>query len=320
MNTTYTKRILVTGGAGFIGSNLLNILVEKYPEYHFTNVDTLTSVSNINNITVSDRQNYTFTKVDIRDLTQLRQVFEEGRFTDVIHLAAETHVDVSIENPNVFIETNVLGTANLLSLAHEFGINRFLQVSTDEVYGALSETDPAFTEDSPLLPNSPYSASKVGGDMLVRAYHKTYGLDTVTTRCSNNYGPRADVTKFIPRAITTLLSGESIPVYGKGDQIRDWLYVEDHVQAIDIVFHKGVSGDTYNVGGGVEKRNIEIAELLTKMLEREGAIEFVTDRKGHDFRYAINDVKIRALGYSPLTSFEVGIEKTVSWYRENHTP
>ena len=315
MNTVYTKRILVTGGAGFIGSTLLNILVPKYPEYHFTNLDALTAVSDITNVTVTEEPNYNFIQADIRDRELMDSLFKTHGFTHIIHLAAETHVDVSIEDPNRFLETNVLGTGNLLSASLKYGIQRFLHVSTDEVYGALSETDLPFTEETSLAPNSPYSASKAGSDMLVRAFHKTYGLDVITTRCSNNYGPRQDITKFIPRAITKLLQGEKIPVYGQGAQIRDWLFVEDHVHALDLAFHKGVSGEVYNVGGGTELRNIDIAHTLAKMADRTDALEFVPDRKGHDFRYAIDDRKIQSLGYTPVTPFEDGLKKTFTWYK-----
>jgi dTDP-glucose 4,6-dehydratase len=319
MTTVYTKKILVTGGAGFIGSTFLNMMVPKYPDYHFTNLDALTKIADVNNITVADASNYTFIHADIRDIEVLQTIFTEHAFTDIIHFAAETHVDVSIVHPNIFAETNVLGTTNLLSAALNHHITRFHHISTDEVYGALTAHDPAFTELTPLAPNSPYSASKASSDMMVRAFHKTYGLDTVITRCSNNYGPRQDVTKYIPRAISSLLAGESIPVYGVGAQIRDWLYVEDHVRAIDIVFHKGISGEIYNVGGGVEKENIYIAETLAEMTGRPGAITFVTDRKGHDFRYAVDDKKIRTLGYTPQVTLEEGLAHTVTWYKNRHT-
>lgn len=312
------KIILVTGGAGFIGSTYLNLMVPKYPDYQFVNLDALTSVASLENVTVSNAPNYQFVRGDIRDKGLLTKLFTEHRFTDVIHFAAETHVDVSIEKPQLFVETNVQGTSNLLSAAMEHGIDRFHHISTDEVYGALGLSDEAFTEDTPLAPNSPYSASKAGSDMLVRAFHKTYGLNTVITRCSNNYGPRQDRTKFIPRAITSLLSGGNIPVYGQGAQIRDWLYVDDHVAAIDLVFHNGEAGHVYNVGGGQELPNIQIAALLAEKMDRSDAIEFVEDRKGHDFRYAINDTKIRTLGYDPQTSLEEGLEKTVAWYRDQN--
>lgn len=316
MNTVYTKHILVTGGAGFIGSTLLNMLVQKYPEYHFTNLDALTPISDITNVTVTDMPNYSFMQADIRDRELMDSLFKTLGCTHVIHLAAETHVDVSIEDPNRFLETNVLGTGNLLSASLKYGIQRFLHVSTDEVYGALGETDPAFTEETPLAPNSPYSASKASSDMLVRAFNKTYGLDVVTTRCSNNYGPRQDITKFIPRAITKLLCGEKIPVYGQGTQIRDWLFVEDHVHALDLAFHRGISGEIYNVGGGTELRNRDIAQTLAEMANRTDALEFVPDRKGHDFRYSIDDRKIQSLGYTPVTPFAEGLKRTFAWYEE----
>jgi dTDP-glucose 4,6-dehydratase len=315
MDTVYTKRILVTGGAGFIGSTFLNMLVPKYSEYHFTNLDALTNVADKNNVMVDSAPNYSFIHMDIRNKEKLDELFTKERFTDIIHFAAETHVDVSIKEPNLFIETNLVGTGNLLSCALTHTIDRFLHISTDEVYGALTLTDPAFTEETPLTPNSPYSASKAGSDLLVRAFHKTYGLNTVTTRCSNNYGPRQDITKFIPRAITTLLQGGNIPVYGTGEQMRDWLFVEDHIRALDIAFHEGVRGSVYNIGGGTEKQNIEIAQLLCEMAGRPHAIVFVEDRKGHDFRYAINDTKIQELGYAPQMSLANGLKETFEWYK-----
>lgn len=311
----FKKTILVTGGAGFIGSTLLNHLVIKYPKYTFINIDSLTAVADLNNIEVAESQNYFFAQVDIRDRVSLEEIFKNHEVTDVMHLAAESHVDVSITNPNIFIETNLVGTGNLLSLALKYNINRFLHVSTDEVYGSLSLTDAPFTEASPLLPNSPYSASKAGSDCLVRAFNVTYGLDTIITRCSNNYGPRQDLSKFIPNAICKLLSDESIPVYGDGSNIRDWLFVDDHVTALDLLFHEGKSGEVYNIGGGTEKSNLEVAQMIAELAGLPNAIAFVEDRKGHDFRYAIEDKKIRELGYSPNTPFDTGIQTTFTWYR-----
>ena len=309
------RTILVTGGAGFIGSTLLNHLVIKYPTYTFINVDSLTAVADLDNIDVSESQNYSFVQVDIRDKVALEEIFKTHGITDIMHLAAESHVDVSITNPNIFVETNLNGTANLLTLALQYNINRFLHVSTDEVYGALSLTDAPFTEDSPVLPNSPYSASKAGSDCLVRAFNVTYGLNTIITRCSNNYGPRQDLSKFIPNAISKLLSDESIPVYGDGSNIRDWLFVDDHVAALDLLFHDGTSGEVYNIGGGTEKSNLEVAHTLTELAESPDAISFVADRKGHDFRYAIEDRKIRDLGYAPTVNFNEGLQKTFQWYQ-----
>lgn len=314
-----SKKIIITGGAGFIGSTLLNVLVPRYPQYRFINIDTLTSAADLNNVIVSGAPNYSFHQIDIRDKNSLRTIYEKEQPTDIIHLAAESHVDVSIANPQIFVETNINGTANLLSLALEFKINRFHYVSTDEVYGSLGATDAPFTENSTLLPNSPYSASKAAGDCLVRAFNKTYGLNTLITRCSNNYGPRQDASKFIPNAITKLLAGEQIPVYGDGSNIRDWLYVEDHVNALDIVFHQGEAGEVYNIGGGTEKTNLEIATLLSNLMNQLDAIKFVEDRKGHDFRYAINDKKLRAIGYKPQIDLATGLKRTLDWYQKDHS-
>lgn len=315
----YKKKILITGGAGFIGSNYLNTFVDKYKEYFFINVDLLTYAGKPENISVSDRKNYCLEKVDIRDLQILRTIFEEHAPTDVIHFAAETHVDFSIENPSIFIETNVLGTHNLLLLAKEKNIKRFHQISTDEVYGALQESDPAFTTSHSLAPNSPYSASKASADMLVRSYHKTFGQDTVITRCSNNYGTRQDISKLIPKAITNLLQNKKIPVYAEGKNIRDWIHVEDHIDAIDSVFHHGEAGKIYNIGGDSEIRNIEIIrKILTLLNKDESYLEFVPDRKGHDFRYAIDNSEIaQSLGWKPKISLEKGLADTVKYYKDN---
>lgn len=314
----YDRKIIVTGGAGFIGSTFLNLSVPKYPNYYFINIDSLTSISNIDNVVVSDSDNYYFNQIDIRDKAALEKVFQEENVTDVINFAAESHVDVSIENPQIFVETNINGTANLLSLAQKHNITRFLQVSTDEVYGALKASDEPWTELSPLQPNSPYSASKAASDCLVRAFHVTYGLNTITTRCSNNYGPRQDSTKFIPNSIKHLLEGKKIPVYGKGENIRDWLYVEDHVQALDLLFHEGESGSIYNIGGGTEKYNYEVATLLAEMAGKKDAIEFVTDRRGHDFRYSLVGKPLNELDWEPKVDFKTGLNLTFEWYKENH--
>lgn len=311
------KTILVTGGLGFIGSNYLNKFVPKYPEYTFINVDCITYAGHPDNVTVSKSPNYHFERVDIRDSEGLEKVFAKYNPTDIIHFAAESHVDISITNPKIFIETNINGTHNLLLLAMKYKIDRYHQVSTDEVYGALSKDDEPFNLQSPIAPNSPYSASKASADLLVRSYHKTFGLKTTITRCSNNYGPNQDKTKLIPKAIINLLENKKIPVYGRGENVRDWIYVEDHIDAIDLVFHKGITGNIYNVGGKTEVKNIDIVKKLIKMTGRnESSIEFVEDRKGHDFRYAIDNTEIeKELGWMPKISLGEGLEKTVNFYK-----
>src|SRR3989344_1500828 len=314
----YARKILVTGGAGFIGSNYLNKYVPLYPDYFFINVDMLTYAGRLENIHVSKNSNYIFEKEDIRDIAMLQSVFKKHKPTDIIHFAAETHVDRSIDGPSIFVETNVIGTHNLLILALEHKIQRFLHVSTDEVYGSLAEADKPFNTSSLLSPNSPYSASKAGSDMLVRSYNKTYGLNTIITRCSNNYGPYQDESKLIPKAILNALRGKEIPVYGRGENIRDWIYVEDHIDALDTAFHKGLSGKVYNVGGNSEVRNIEIVKKLLSMLgKNESLIEFVADRKGHDFRYAIDNQEIeKELGWKPKINLEKGLARTVEFFKK----
>lgn len=314
MMKQYEKTILVTGGAGFIGSTYLNHMVVKYPSYFFINVDALTSISDVHNIIVTEADNYHFIQANICDLSKLTEIFAEHQPTHIVHFAAESHVDVSITNPNIFIETNIVGTSNLLALALSNNLERFVHISTDEVYGALEMNDDPFTETTPIAPNSPYSASKASSDLLVRAYNETYGLNTVITRCSNNYGPRQDRTKFIPRAITALTHSEKIPVYGEGLNVRDWLHVDDHVSAIDIVMHDGVSGEIYNIGGGTEMTNIAIAKLLCEFAQTPNGYEFVTDRKGHDFRYAINSSKMQSLGWKATKDFSTGLKETYQWY------
>jgi dTDP-glucose 4,6-dehydratase len=312
------KVILVTGGMGFIGSTYINICVPRYPEYLFINIDSLTKVANKKNITVSKYPNYLFIKADIRNEKKLESIFKKYHPTDIIHFAAESHVDLSIKNPHLFVETNILGTHNLLNLSKKYSLNRFYQISTDEVYGSLEKNDPAFTEETLLAPNSPYSSSKAAAEFLARSYNKTYGLDVVISRCSNNYGPNQDSTKLIPRFIGLLLKDKKVPVYGKGENIRDWLYVDDHIEAIDLIFHKGKSGEIYNIGGNEEKTNIEITQTLLKLLGKNtNLIEYVTDRLGHDFRDAIDSSKIKKeLGWQPKLSFKEGIEKTVDFYRK----
>ncbi len=316
-NTKYKKTILVTGGAGFIGSNFLNTMVPRYPNYFFVNVDSLTYAANLKNVTVSDLPNYCFVQADIRDTEALQKVFALHAPTDIIHFAAESHVDNSIAGPQIFVETNILGTHNLLNLARRYNIKRFHHISTDEVYGSLVTSDTPVDETAPLQPNSPYSASKTASDLLVRSYNKTYGLDTVITRATNNYGPNQHLEKLIPRFVTNLLEGKKVPLYGSGRNVRDWIYVGDHVEGIDVVFHNGESGNVYNIGGGVELENIEI---VTKLLELVGVgdemIEYVEDRPAHDFRYALNSGKItNELGWKPKMSLEKGLAQTFMFYK-----
>lgn len=313
------KTIIVTGGLGFIGSNYLNKYVLEHKDYLFVNVDCATYAANQKNILVSKAKNYALEKVDIRDTKKLEKVFTKYKPTDIIHFAAESHVDISIKSPSIFVETNIVGTHNLLLLARKYNIQRFYQISTDEVYGSLSKNAPAFTTLSKLAPNSPYSASKASADLLVMAYHATFGLNTIITRCSNNYGPNQDTTKLIPKFITLLLQNKKVPLYSKGENIRDWVYVEDHVDAIDIAFHKGRSGGIYNIGGNCELSNLEMVKKLLTLTNRSGdLIEFVADRKGHDFRYAIDTSEAeKELGWKPKTDLEVGLSKTLEYYSQN---
>ena len=313
----HNERILITGGAGFIGSHYLNRFVLRYPETLFVNVDCLTYASDLKNISVAEASNYRFHKVDIRDRDALEKVFAEHTPTGVINFAAESHVDLSIENPSIFVETNIVGTHNLLVLARAHGIKRFHQISTDEVYGSLAKDAPPFTTRSPIAPNSPYSASKAAADMLARSYHRTFGLNVVISRCSNNYGPHQDTSKIIPKFIVALLKGEKVPLYAKGENIRDWLYVEDHVEAIDLIFRKGENGCVYNVGGGEELSNIELTRRLLALTERdESFIQEVADRPGHDFRYASDNSELsRELGWKPRHRLEEGLQKTFAFYK-----
>ena len=315
------QKILITWGAGFIWSNFLNKYVRAFPDIVWINIDALTYAGKLENLEVSDLENYVFEKVDIRDIESLRAVYEKHGPTDCIHFAAESHVDNSIKNPGIFLETNVLGTNNLLSLHKEFGLKRFHYIGTDEVYGELplDKPDLKFTESTPLHPHSPYSVSKAWGDMLVHAYHRTYGTDTSVTRCSNNYGPYHDKEKLIPLFIDKLMNDEKVPVYGDGKNVRDRLYVEDHCDAIWEVFTKGTSWEVYNVGGDNEYTNLEITNILLEAFgKNESSIEYVEDRAGHDRRYAIDNTKItRELGWSPKISFEEGIQMTVQWYKNN---
>lgn len=308
------KKILVTGGAGFIGSNFIEYMLDRYAELKITNLDLLTYAGNLENLTeVTKNPNYSFIQGDIADAQLVERIMQGVDL--VVNFAAESHVDKSITNPALFIKTNVLGTQVLLDAAKKHGVVRFLQVSTDEVYGSLGPTG-YFTENTPIAPNSPYSASKAGADLLVRAYHETYGLPVLITRCSNNYGPKQYPEKLIPLFIKLALTDDTLPVYGDGLNIRDWLHVEDHCRAIDAVLNKGRIGEVYNIGGNNEKSNIEIAKLILKELGKpETLISYVQDRLGHDRRYAIDPSKIqRELGWSPQYTFEQGIKETIQWY------
>lgn len=309
--------ILVTGGAGFIGSCFVRHMLTKHPEYKIINIDALTYCGNIENLKdIEHNPNYKFVHGNICDRDLVRDLIAESDC--VVNFAAESHVDNSIKHPEIFVETNVQGTLNLLQASKELGIERYLQVSTDEVYGTLGKTG-YFYETTPLAPNSPYSASKASADLLVRAYHETYGLPTLNTRCSNNYGPYQYPEKLIPFFISKLLKGEKVPVYGDGLNVRDWLYVYDHCEAIDVVLHKGKIGEIYNIGGHNEKTNMEITHLiLDAMGKDETSIEYVQDRLGHDRRYAISNDKITSeLGWSPSVTFEQGIKMTIDWYLNN---
>ncbi len=310
-------KILVTGGAGFIGSCFVRYMLNKHSDYKIINLDALTYAGNIENLDdVKDNPNYTFVHGNICDKKLARELISECDC--VVNFAAESHVDRSITNPEIFIETNVQGTLNLLQASKELGVNRYLQVSTDEVYGTLGKTG-YFYETTPLAPNSPYSASKASADMLTRAYYETYKLPVLNTRCSNNYGPYQYPEKLIPFFISKLLKGEKVPVYGDGLNVRDWLYVYDHCEAIDVVLHKGKIGEVYNIGGHNEKTNLEITHLiLDAMGKDESSIEYVQDRLGHDRRYAISNDKITSeLGWKPSLTFEEGIKLTIDWYLHN---
>ncbi len=324
------KKILVTGGAGFIGSHLVRHFVHKYPDYTIVNLDKLTYAGNLGNLTdIENMPNYRFEKGDIADKECIERLFGTYRFDAVIHLAAESHVDRSITGPDTFIMTNVVGTANLLNAcrkAWKGQEGRFYHVSTDEVYGSLG-MEGLFTERTPYDPRSPYSASKASSDHLVRAWGHTYGIDIVISNCSNNYGPNQFPEKLLPLAINNIKQNKPVPVYGKGENVRDWLFVEDHVAAIDLIYHRGKSGETYNVGGKNEWRNIDLIKLLCRIMddrlerrpgESAGLISFVTDRAGHDLRYAIDTSKIESvLGWEPSVTFEKGLEMTVDWYLAN---
>jgi dTDP-glucose 4,6-dehydratase len=329
----YKKSILITGGAGFIGSHVVRLFVNKYPEYNIINLDKLTYAGNLANLTdIESKPNYKFIKADICDFETILNVFKTEQITGVIHLAAESHVDRSIKDPFTFAQTNVMGTLSLLQAAkevwkEEYNNKLFYHVSTDEVYGALEFDGSMFTEDTKYDPHSPYSASKASSDHFVRAFHDTFGLPVKISNCSNNYGPYQFPEKLIPLFINNIRHGKSLPVYGKGENVRDWLYVEDHARAIDLIFHEGKVGDTYNIGGCNEWKNIDLIKVLIQTVDRllnhpagtsDHLITYVTDRAGHDLRYAIDATKLQTeLHWQPSLQFEEGIEKTVRWYIDN---
>lgn len=333
---SYRRNILITGGAGFIGSHVIRLFVNKYPDYHVINLDKLTYAGNLENLRdVENAPNYTFVKADICDYEKIMQVFTDYKIDGVIHLAAESHVDRSIKDPFTFAKTNVMGTLSLLQAAKltwEFSVEkyvgkRFYHISTDEVYGALEFDGTFFKETTKYNPHSPYSASKASGDHFVRAFHDTYGMPTIVTNCSNNYGPFQFPEKLIPLFINNIRHGRSLPVYGKGENVRDWLYVIDHARAIDLIFHNGKIAETYNIGGFNEWKNIDLIKIIVKIVDKllghpEGysdhLITYVTDRLGHDLRYAIDSSKLKnELGWEPSLQFEEGIEKTVKWYLDH---
>ncbi|WP_258100404.1 dTDP-glucose 4,6-dehydratase [Marinoscillum pacificum] len=327
------KKILITGGAGFIGSHVVRRFVSSYPNYQIFNLDKLTYAGNLENLRdIENAPNYTFLKGDICDAEYIQEIFSTYQFDGVIHLAAESHVDRSITNPMAFVETNVIGTVTLLNVAKnfwkdDFSNKRFYHVSTDEVYGSLHDENEMFLETTSYDPKSPYSASKAASDHFVRAYHNTYGLPIVLSNCSNNYGSYHFPEKLIPLTINNIKNNKPIPVYGKGENVRDWLFVEDHARAIDVIFHSGTDGETYNIGGFNEWKNIDLVHLLCDIMddklgrkkgESRKLITFVKDRAGHDLRYAIDATKIKTeLGWEPSLQFEEGLEKTVDWYLAN---
>lgn len=315
-------KIAITGGAGFIGANFVHYILEKYPEYDVICIDALTYAGNMETLesALADRR-FVFRKADIADRTAICEIFEEHRPDVVVNFAAESHVDRSIENPELFLRTNILGTQVLLDACNKYSVKRFHQVSTDEVYGdlPLDRPDLMFTEERPLHASSPYSASKAGADLLVQAYYRTYGTPVTISRCSNNYGPFQFPEKLIPLMISNAMKNKPLPVYGKGENVRDWLYVEDHCTAIDLIIHKGRPGEVYNIGGNNERTNLEVVRTIVRILGRsENLITFVKDRPGHDLRYAIDASKIRKeMGWEPRTGFEEGLKRTIEWYISN---
>lgn len=315
-------KIIVTGGAGFIGGNFVHYMLNKYPDYEILCLDSLTYAGNMETLApAANNPHFKFFKVDISDRDAVYTIFEEEKPDVVVNFAAESHVDRSIEDPGIFLQTNIIGTQVLLDACRKYGIKRYHQISTDEVYGdlPLDRTDLFFTEETPIHTSSPYSASKAAADLLVQAYHRTYGLPVTISRCSNNYGPYHFPEKLIPLMIANALNDKPLPVYGKGENVRDWLYVEDHCSAIDGIIHNGTVGEVYNIGGHNERTNLQVVKAILKELGKpESLITYVTDRKGHDMRYAIDPSKIHdELGWEPTTRFDNGIKKTIKWYLEN---